>query len=422
MISKSKSITCLFFIAVLIIGIYIGQVNINKKSAPVQSFGASTSSGKAVKAFLKKNCSNIDINKKDAAADFNVLDEDVRNNDVFLTGEGHATVTNYNLKLAFIKYFSEKADIRYFLWEVGYSASCYINRYLETGNEENLKIVYNNLKGTLSYNKEEYNFWINLRKYNLSLPESKRIKVIGIDVEHQTDTACSYLRSILPDKEDPGRTRFTNFKKIMDSNSPMDLGWIMHDLQKDIQDNPKECREYLGDNFFDFSMIVDNIINSINFYGSGQVNGISDIREGSIYSNFKRVYEYLPEGKYYGQFGSFHIMQKPTESTAAFAVYLNREDSPVRGKVISIDYEYKNSYSLIKNVKTDISSDIIASQLVKDYCSTDVTLFKLTGEDSPFNERSDYIDPHINGGAVKYFQYIAIIKNSDAVTAYDSSQ
>lgn len=110
-------------------------------------------------------------------------------------------------------------------------------------------------------------------------------------------------------------------------------------------------------------------------------------------------------------------MQQPMNSFTTFSTYLNQEDSPVRNKVISIVYDYRNSYYSINNNKSLIDgSTYMNDEIVKAYCTSDATLFKLTGDHSPFSRK----ESNENGAPVtKYFQYLMIVKNSSEVTPYD---
>lgn len=283
-VSKHKKVLLIVLILIVAMGTYLVLYPFNQKSTGTEDLAVLTPTSylKTAKEFASHNYSNIDVHRPNIIEQLNILDNDTNSNDVFLTGENHGTNMNFELKLAFLKYFNQKAGIVYLLSESGYSSACYINKYLESGDEDNLKVVYNNLKGTASYNKEEYNFWINLRKYNLTLPQDQRIRVFGIDVEHQLDTASSYLNDLLHGKGTLNRAPLDSFQKEINFMAtyhvkPFDFIHKARDLQKDIQDHPDVYKEYLGEDFFDFSMIVDNMINSIEYYKSQEPNGVSVI-------------------------------------------------------------------------------------------------------------------------------------------------
>ena len=67
--------------------------------------------------------------------------------------------------------------------------------------------MYKSLKGTYEWNKDNYNHWRKLYEYNKTLPVDKRIRVVGVDIEHQIDNAYRYLVDVLPEREVPGNQR-----------------------------------------------------------------------------------------------------------------------------------------------------------------------------------------------------------------------
>ena len=62
-----------------------------------------------------------------------------------------------------------------------------------------LSFAYTNI--SLPSSKEEYEFFKKLREYNMTLNDSKKIKLIGIDMEQHVTSSTAYLKSILPKDE-----------------------------------------------------------------------------------------------------------------------------------------------------------------------------------------------------------------------------
>ncbi|GMG96777.1 hypothetical protein [Tepidimicrobium xylanilyticum] len=148
------------------------------------------------------------------------------------------------------------------------------------------------------------------------------------------------------------------------------------------------------------------------------------VREKSIYDNFIRAYEHFPKGKYFGQFGSAHIHQKYIidymYGKGRFGIYLNQEDSPVKGKVLSIKYGYKDSCYLVKEPdvqrgKYQYREETSASHLnnmriLERYLDKDITIFKLNGKGSSFKEELYFVQDPNGGVTTDYFQYIVVNK------------
>lgn len=379
-----------------------------------------------VNTYIEKNHADINMDNSITTNDFSILDSDFTRNTVILTGEEHAVGANYKLKLALIKYLNKKYDVNYILDEIGYSSSCFINQYLETGDEEKLKLVYRNLQGTAFGNKDDYNFWIQLRKYDMTLPESSRVKVVGIDIEHQLSTACEYLKYLLPDKYPPEQIEgaVERFKNYYISIYTDEFSKTMEYLQNDIKANPLTYSRYLGDNYFDFRLVVNNIINSINAY-SAHDSSFYSIREPIMYENFLMIYYHLPYGKYFGELGMDHVYQKINSSsylgnTESFANYLDTDcDSPAKGKVLSIAYGYEDCFytNCANNYRQNKCISIINNfDMINKYSNTDMTVFKLNGKDSPFSKSLYFFKCPEGGSTTNYFQYLILIKNSKGST------
>lgn len=376
--------------------------------------------------YLEKNHADIDLNNDNLNDKFNILDSDIDKNDVILTGEGHAIKDNYILELDLLKYMNQKYSVRYLLEELGYSQCCIINQYLESGDDRKLKFIYNELDGTAACSQEGYDFWIELRKYNLTVPENKRIKVIGIDIEHQIATACEYLNYLMPKNNVPQKIQpvLEKYKDSYKLKNNDDFIKAVKNLQSDMNVNSSLYSEYLGNNYFDFSIVVDNIVNSKNAYALNGKN-FDEIREPCIYNNFKRIYSHMPAGKYFGEFGMEHVYQKTCNSYMGdekrFAMYLNGSDSPVKGKVLSIAYGYENCFytdCMHNYIQSKADSVIGDLNIIDKYGRTDAAVFKLNGDNSPFNKKVYFVQGPHGGCTTDYFQYVILIKNSKGTKKY----
>ncbi len=378
-----------------------------------------------VENFLEKNHSALDLEDNDDFSSFQLLDNDLKDKEIFFTAENHGIKANSELELKFLKYFKEKADISYYLMELSYSDSCFLNQYLKTGDESILEEMYKPLKGTFAWNKQGYEHWKKVYEYNKTLPDDKKIKIIGIDIEHQSVNALRYMNSVLPNKKVPDeiKSNIEEFNKIINSgylneNRADDrLYKFCSELKNSMKKNKNVYEEYLEDNFFGFQLVNENIINRMDIVSSEEE--FNKIRDEKIYENFIKVYDYLPKGKYYGQWGLNHAFQRKHEGVFWLAAHMNRSDSPVKGKVLSIIYLYKNCMYMNRG---DYSKEHIYSYKSADfnkYFMKPITLFKLKGENSPFENSLIWpMNPYYTGQVAKdgvttdYFQYIVVVVNS----------
>lgn len=370
-------------------------------------------------SYLKENNSSI-VTSVDDYSSFKLLDKDVKDNEVFLTGEVHAAAFNDELNFAFIKYFIN-AGIKYYLAEMGYSSSQLINMYLKTGDETYLKQVYSEFAGTQFYTIDSYDFWKKVYVYNKNLPEEKKIRVVGIDIEHEQNTAWRYLNSILPQAEAPKEIK--SFIDILRNKvckgSEKEDKLLLTDILDSIKDNESIYKKYLKDEYFDFYMVCKNLLNSIEVYqGKGY-----DYREDAIYNNFVEIYNYLPKGKYYGQFGSEHVFQHSYENEwikgGSLAAKLAGDGSPVKNNIITILYTYSNCmHRNVDNTEGYILNPYNDVLLLDSAAIDNFTLFKLNGDNSPFNEHPYIINAPFGGVTTDYIQYVVLIRNSPSSKPY----
>ncbi|MTI71660.1 MAG: erythromycin esterase family protein [Firmicutes bacterium] len=374
---------------------------------------------KEVYNYLEKNYSIVDV-ESDNFEDVNIIDTE--NKRVFLTGEKHGNKGNMKLREKFLKYFKKETDFKYYLCELSYSMGYFLNKYLETGDTEILDNIYKPLKGTYAWNKDNYNHWKMLYEYNKKLPKESKIKVVGIDIEHQPSNALRCIYDVLP-KEEPKEEiseMINEFKAIMSQEKKVNhegLKDFSKRLKKDIEENKKEYKEYLEDDLFIFNLVNNNILYRYEAYGNDNFNSF---RDEKIYENFEKIYNNNPDEKYFGQWGIGHIYQREQKDVKWMATLMN-DSKELKDKIVSIVYSYDDCKYMSKNngsyeVKVIDNFDH-KLDLIKDF-----TLFRLDGENSPFND--ELIWPYSysiekKGVTTDYFQYLVVIKGLDATEPLD---
>jgi len=431
MIGKRSKAFVVFLILVGLIVILIASAAYSLTINPVYDL-AKTAEGK----FLAKNYDELKVGEEgfSSLGKFSLLDSSVKGKEVFLTGENHATNANAELELEFLKYFYNEAGVRYYLQELSPSDAAFLNEYLETGNEEILREVFAPFEGTAGWTQENYEKYRQVYAFNRSLPENEKIRFVGVDLEHQIANAYRYLYWALPETEAPSEIA-PIIDKLKVTYQEADLGhssadWeqlrnLALELQDSIKANYGVYQNYLGDKFFEFELVVENTLYGIDFHYGNYKDDVK-FREKVIYDNFKKQYEQLGEGAFYGQFGGYHVVQQDDH----FAGYLNNSaDSPVKGKVLSIRYLYQESafsvpqgdgtYKVEHLTNYDWSHDEFDIFPKYGY-----TLFKLTGSDSPFAQDLIWFETKgkpPDGVTTDYYQYFVLIRNSPAQTPLGSN-
>ncbi|MFA6939827.1 MAG: hypothetical protein WCQ54_02445 [Clostridiaceae bacterium] len=374
--------------------------------------------------YLDENHAEIDL---DTGSGFSLMDEDIVKSDVILTGEYSNVSKNYQVKLSLLKYLNKKYNVRYLLENISYSQSSLLNEYLKSGDVSKLDFV---VPGRIDL-KEFNDFCNKLKEYNDTLPESKKIIVIGINLEYYSWSTFAYINSLIPESEPISEIKpfikayIENFKTFNNKQNQENYDGIIKtfiNLHKNMEDNPAAYESYLGNRYFDFKFTVDNFVNTYKIYNAGVTD--YDEVESIFYNNFKRIYHNLPIGKYFGQFKMEHVYQNTCVymgDTKRFAMYLNGSDSPVGGRVLSIAYAYQNCMALtdqIDNREADVETEFTDLNLIQNISKSDITLFKLNGDKSLFSTKSYFVTSMDNMPDTDYFKYIILIKNSKAAASF----
>lgn len=377
--------------------------------------------------FLSENYANITPGKGEMA--FNLLDSSISDTRIFLAGEIHGIAQNHGLYMSLLQYLHEKADIRYLIEETPYSTSRIINKYLHTGDESLLTKTFEATRGTFNWTEEKYQTWVKVYEMNKSLPEDEKLSLVGIDIEHQTSTALWYLTSLIPPTPAPSviSTTITELERLYQENDfnndkVKDFCLV---LQKSITKNRDVYQEWLGDNFFDFEFVNRNLLNKFEVISASN-NQFNQIRDERMYQNFTAVYPRFVKGTCFGQWGLNHVFQKKQSSTDWLASRINSESSPLKGKVTSIVYAYQDCTQMLNRTYESHPQTTFNSNLnsLKELAASDVTLFRLTGQNSPFGKYLIWPFKRNIGSAPKegvtgdYFQYLILIKNGTPTTPF----
>jgi len=332
-----------------------------------------------------------------------LLDDDLINNEIFLAGESHGSTKSIDMNFYLIKYFIEKGDIKYILYESGYSYAQYLNIYLNTGDESILDYLFYNSSQTMDYTQENYDLLLKIYEYNLSLPEDKKIEFIGIDIE-TPKISIKYLKSLITDLQPTNNLE----EDLINSIKSLTIKNYLSESKKCLDllnNNIDEFQNLLGNNFFHLKYTVKNLSISSNQY----------YRENILINNFIELYEYLPKGKYFGQFGGGHTDLNP--NTITLASYLQNTYKNTKNKVINIDYFYHNSYSYLPTSLESIESPEITEFLDSGLFSKDESsiLIKLNYENSLFFKKDIYLN---NFPATDRHQYLILFNGSKAANKF----
>lgn len=387
-------------------------------------------------AYLNENVKALNLEEVDNFSNLGFLNSDMKKSDLILIGEGHGTKANYSIKMKFLKYMSKNFDLKYLLLEGSYVNSIKINRYLDTGDEKLLDDIY-------FFNKEDYEFYKELYKFNSTLDKKDRIITLGIDAA-TTDETLNYLQEELSKIKLDSKSK-EHLKKIVEINKISTEVANNNSVNKEDYNNVKQSilklyeemngyKDYYKKNLSkennrDLFLVLNSIYNTqnaVNFDDENKnlddiLSNITNIRDNIMYNNFKTISKYFNEGKYFGQFGGQHCytasginLSDELKENRSFGTLIN-EDNNV--KMITIMTLYENCNHYLNDVIN--YTDYNNNNIIEKHINTDNSIIKLNGEKSPYSKA---LDQNLLTGdeiildndkvTTDYFQYIILVKNS----------
>jgi len=333
---------------------------------------------------------------------FEPLDEIVPDYSFFFTGEEHRKKINTQLQLNFLLYLHQMAGVRNLIVEGGYSYAYLLDSYLRSGDE---RILDKALAVAPICPDNMRTMYQNIYRYNQKLEVKERIKVVGIDLEHSPELALQVLDLKIPPgpfpkgiKKHLKRARDLHRSPYMDEKR---VERMFKRLNKDIEKKEEEYREFFGDEFPLFKMIVENTVAGYDF------NWISlalstrawEEREQQMFRNFLLIQGELNPGGCYAQFGALHtqLAKGISWEFPTIARQLNEKpSSPFKGEVMAITRYLRDFEEEYEGWEEKEALKSMIGYIKKTHPGR-VVLCRLAGKDAPF--------PKIS----KAFQYMIYI-------------
>lgn len=352
---------------------------------------------------------------------------------VFLAGEYHAQTKGYQSKKMLIQYLHEKQDVDYLICELGMGQGFLLDDYIQTGNEENLIFMMEELEGTLAYTQDEYQLWKWLHDYNQQQPENDKLHIIGLDIEFQKKTSVRGLSLLMDNSVTPAKEIQPLIERIKESD-----GTAVKEFPQTLEKYPEQMKEVFGENFPWAEQYAKNVTATEKFFELNQSGGANahQIRDDKMTDNLFFAMEQLPEdAKFFGQFGAEHILQSEMITTFVlqenynrFAMQLQENDSPVKGEVCSIYLIFlERSDSPRSTTYYPMNESEVPIDAFQDYYAQD-TFIPLDEKGSPFTRYGEEQVQDREGsdnktamGLTDYFQKILLLPDSEACEPYQQS-
>lgn len=352
---------------------------------------------------------------------------------VFLAGEYHAQTKGYQSKKMLIQYLHENQDVDYLICELGMGQGFLLDDYIQTGNEENLIFMMEELEGTLAYTQDEYQLWKWLYDYNQQQPENDKLHIIGLDIEFQKKTSARGLSLLLDNSVTPAEEIQPLIERMKQGDET-----VIWEFPKVLEEYPEQMQEAFGENFPWAEQYVKNVEATKKYFELDKSKGVNahQIRDNAMADNLCFVLEQFPEdAKFFGQFGAGHVLQSETTTTFVlqenynrFAMQLQEDDSPVKGEVCSIYLVFlQKSQSPRSTNYYLINESEVSIDAFQDYYAQD-TFIPLDEKGSPFTRYGEEQVQDREGsdnkaamGLTNYFQKILFLPDSEACEPYQKS-
>lgn len=323
---------------------------------------------------------------------------------VFFAGENHNyRYTNSKNQIKLFKFLNNTYGVNTLILEFGYSNGWIVNKYINSEKDSNLLELLEN------YTYKEYSdFYTNLRTYNLSLPDSMKLTVLGVDVERFYNLNAKILSMLLPSttphdsilisveslrslgsfldkyqsnlisqsKESMEDTE-DEFKFSMFTPESYYISSTLYDIVEDYDKHIELFKSYLGENFESFNTLITELKDKEIYEDYERQPQQHVYRELYMYNKLKKYLIDNPNAKFFGQFGRCHIGQEIQDEACSWHLFnsiatrLNKSDlDQFKGKVVSFAYFYKDDITFDEMLENAGSTrKIINRSLEKDSTS-----------------------------------------------------
>ncbi len=408
------------------------------------------------KDFIGKNKAVITA----SAVDNPLFDKAFFDNRLFLFGENHGSSIPQSIDLGLFKLLYKKAGVRFYVAEVDATKAWMLNQYLKDGNSTWLNKVFASWKNENAQwaNKENYQKFEQLRTFYLQLPEAGKFKIIGVDVPQDYSLLKEQMDTILKRKTfDKWQPQIDSLRNILDTATYENrkvVAQFSKQLLPEIIANQAFFTKKLTTNYLEFKHLITSFTHL-----SPTIK-----RDSVMFRNLQSqiaIFK-LESKKMYGFMGFYHCLQANYEGSKPLACQL-KEQGLFGGKIVSVQMlaidsktmlPYSGSIKQImpkqyaqklideetgfpkdgRYLPYGLSNDgqmmlIDGIGVLKEASLTNsVTLFRLTGTNSPYNTSNKLAE--VTGFqtlklldkktvTTSAFQYVLLFRNSGAATPFD---
>ncbi|GKG90310.1 hypothetical protein CE91St32_13520 [Gordonibacter pamelaeae] len=378
--------------------------------------GCGTGISDAAREYLERQANPLDLEQPLAKGSIGNVD----GYRVFLAGETHTKAKDKQAEKLLVRYFHEHEGVRYLLWETGFGSGLLLDRYLQTGSADELDFYLEQLSGTMGYTQEERDFWVWLREYNAALPDQQKLHVIGLDVDHQPETAARGLSLLADGSADVGEAFAVTLERALSGDVQ-----ALEELGQAIRKQPEEAQAAFGSSYGWAVQFAENFDRTVRYYRGTEAERSSksnDLRDEAMMANFQFVAERYPQEAFFGELGSEHVIRSACETEFCsstynrFAMRLDAAGSPVAGAVCSILLAHTEQGPLLLRSYSPSNADLDYRPF-EQWFGQDV-LFSLDEAGSPFAAGQSLVNQDTDEGlsTTDYFQKMVLLSDSPDCT------
>jgi hypothetical protein len=321
-------------------------------------------------------------------------------------GALHGSAKTYDAELKIISSLLEENLLDYYLIETNYSQAYYFQEYLNTGDEKLLKeltLAFQTMvsqEGTI----ETFNHWKNIRKLNLKFPN--KFQIIGCDVVNEYRFPIKHILHLtknIDSWDEREKLKKLSLQAELDfSIWNKEVNSIVNSFVQDYLANKKKYIELIND-IETFEFVIGNI--NRNFEKKRE-------REKIIFENYMFLHKKLNlnDKKQFAKYGYGHIIKEREDNYPSFFTRLHENNVYERNKVITV-MGYLTKSKVLWDKKYDENGDYKnyttksgygISDYWKEYFKgikylkktklSDLTMFKLNKEYSPYLNEADLIE------------------------------
>ncbi|MGB1295997.1 MAG: hypothetical protein ACPG6V_11000 [Flavobacteriales bacterium] len=321
-------------------------------------------------------------------------------------GALHGSAKTYEAEYELVKYLVENKRLDYYIIEANSSQAYYLQKYLESGDENLLKELVFAFQTIVSQEGtvETFNHWKRIRALTLKHSESP-FQMIGFDVSGEYKFPLKQLLE-LSNAHDSWQNRGVLFNEVSNSENNFTIG------NKDLNDKIKTFIEDYYSNKAQYKAFITDV-EAFDYIVQNLHRNFKDNqpREKVIYENYVYMKTKLNLGskKQFAKYGFFHIQKEKEGSYPSFFTRLIENKIYDREKIITVMAYLTKSKVLWDKIydkqgeykKYTTKSGYGISDYWKEYFEgikylkqtklSDLTMFKLNASNSPYAQSIDLV-------------------------------